>query len=440
MPVDWKVPGDSRHIMSQITDEPPSNHDYNIMSRLKHRVYRYRVVLVALGLFIIGLFFITLAAFIPASEADPVWSQVSNHILRDLGIAAIISALLGSAYEYWIRGDFTEDAKQGLRSVVTEERQHLKNEFSADAQSSLRSVLEERDNRLQQLDKFDAADLKGIHEGLNSDLLKEKFSNVIEKAQSNRGDDSTPPPTVRILDTWTDLGGWGIWNHIEEAASNGCRVEMLLLDPRSDHVKYRAEAMDNSADFVKGQILEELQTLRRLSFRLQESDNRNLEVKVYDAAPTNHIYDFDGTMLIGLYWRKSPSYSGPQIEIVAEHERSSETELVRRIHEQFDDLWTHSKTHASEVVKKLGGDSNKRTDGGLSEPGYLRVHGRNNGLHDVPRRKDGRTDERNAHLDYSRLYGGRDEVMPFPTSAIQDAETYGVSVDRVNQHFADGSQ
>ena len=348
--------------MRAITEEPPSNHDDKIMSRLKHRVYRYRVILVALGLFIIGLFFITLAAFIPASEADPVWSQVSNHILRDLGIAAIISALLGSAYEYWLRGDFTENAKEGLKSVVIEERQHLKDEFSADAQSSLRRVLEERDNRQQQLDKFDAAGLKGIHEALNSDLLKEKFSNVIEKAQSNRGDASTPPPRVRILDTWTDLGGWGIMNHIKEAASNGCRVEMLLLDPRSDHVKYRAEAMDNSADFVKGQIVEELQTLCRLSFRLQESDNRNLEVKVYDAAPTNHIYDFDGTMLIGIYWRKSPSYSGPQIEIDSQNERSSETDLVRRINEQFEDLWKHSKTHASDVVKKLSADNKPSGD------------------------------------------------------------------------------
>jgi hypothetical protein len=348
--------------MRALTEEPPSNHDDKIMSRLKHRVYRYRVILVALGLFIIGLFFITLAAFIPATELDPVWSQVSNHILRDLGIAAIISALLGSAYEYWLRGDFAEDAKEGIRSVVTEERQYLKDEFSEDAQSSLRRVLEERDNRQQQLDQFEAAGLKGIHDRLDSELLEEKFSNVIEKAQSARGDSSTPPPKVRILDTWTDLGGWGIMDHIKEAASNGCRVEMLLLDPRSDHVKYRAEAMDKSADFVEGQIVDELETLCRLSFRLQGSDNRNLEVKVYDATPTNHIYDFDGTMLIGIYWRKSPSYSGPQIEIDSQNERSSETDLVRRINEQFEDLWKHSKTHTSDVVKKQSADNKPSGD------------------------------------------------------------------------------
>ena len=67
---------------------------------------------------------------------------------------------------------------------------------------------------------------------------------------------------------------------------------MLLLDPHSDQVKYRAEAMEKPADWVKVEILEELQTLCRISSRLEERDNHNLEVKVYDAAPTNHIYDF----------------------------------------------------------------------------------------------------------------------------------------------------
>src|SRR5215213_9067363 len=134
---------------------------------------------------------------------------------------------------------------------------------------------------------------------------------------------------------------------------------MLLLDPGSDHVKYRAEAMDKPADWVKGQIVEELETLCRLSFRLQERDNRNLEVKVYDAAPTNHIYDFDGTMLIGIYWRKNPSFSAPQIEVVRQNGRASGTDLVQRINEQFEDLWTHSNTHATDVVKKLSGDGNE---------------------------------------------------------------------------------
>jgi hypothetical protein len=351
--------------MSETIQEPRSNHTGDtLMARLRHRIYRYRVILLAVGLLIIGLFFITLASFIPASEHDPWWSQVSHHVLRDLGIAAVISALLGSAYEYWLRGDFVEDAKDGLRSVVTEERQNLKDEFVEDAQTSLRHVMEERDKRLKQLEQFHGAGLEGIHEALDSDLLRNEFSKVIEKSQSNRGDATTPRPTIRILDTWTDLGGWGIMDHIEKAASQGTRVEMLLLDPRSDQVRYRAEAMDKPADLVKGEILEELQTLCRLSSRLQEGDNHNLEVKVYDAAPTNHIYDFDGTMLVGIYWRKIPSYSGPQIEIVAHSERSSATDLVRRINEQFDDLWNRSQTHAADVVKILSGDSNKHMSSG----------------------------------------------------------------------------
>jgi hypothetical protein len=156
-------------------------------------------------------------------------------------------------------------------------------------------------------------------------------------------------------------------DRIEEAASKGSMVQMLLLDPHSDQVKYRAEAMEKPADWVKVEILEELQTLCRISSRLEERDNHNLEVKVYDAAPTNHIYDFDGTMLVGIYWRKIPSYSGPQIEIVAHgSERSSGIDLVGRINEQFEDLWEHSETHAADVVKKLSGDSNKHMSSGPS--------------------------------------------------------------------------
>jgi hypothetical protein len=354
--------------MSEMTEEPRSNHNEdNRMARLRHRIYRYRVVFLAVGLFIIGLFFITLASFIPASEHDPWWSEASNHILRDLSIAALISALLGSAYEYWLRGDFVEDAKDGLRSVVTEERRYLKDEFAEDAQISLRHVIEERDNRLKQLEQFRGAGLEGIHGALDSELLRKEFSEVIEKAQSNREDATTPPPRIRILDTWTDLGGWGIMDRIEEAASKGSMVQMLLLDPHSDQVKYRAEAMEKPADWVKVEILEKLQTLCRISSRLEERDNHNLEVKVYDAAPTNHIYDFDGTMLVGIYWRKIPSYSGPQIEIVAHgSERSSGIDLVGRINEQFEDLWEHSETHAADVVKKLSGDSNKHMSSGPS--------------------------------------------------------------------------
>jgi len=140
---------------------------------------------------------------------------------------------------------------------------------------------------------------------------------------------------------------------IKEAASVGCRVEILLLDPRSPQVAYRARAMHEGTRSIKGQIEDELQKLCRISFELQESGNPNLEVKVYDAATTNHIYDFDGTMIVGIYWRRLASFMGPQFELVAQNERSDGPHLVQLINEQFDDLWERSKTHATELLKTL---------------------------------------------------------------------------------------
>jgi heme-degrading monooxygenase HmoA len=314
--------------MSEMNEEQRSSQDDRRMAHVQHRLYEITATSVALGLFIGGFVFITLGALIPttAEEHGTRLTEIAHHILRDLGIAAIISALLGSAYEYVLRGEFIKDAQTGLRDVLKEDR--------------------------EKLDRFRAAGLETIHDELTIDLLEQNFLNVMRKAQRDlRG--STPPPRIRILETWTGFALEGIMGLVKEAASVGCRVEILLLDPRSPQVAYRARAMHEGTRSIKGQIEDELQKLCRISSELQESGNPNLEVKVYDAAPTNHIYDFDGTMIIGIYWRRLASFMGPQFELVAQNERSSGPHLVQLINEQFDDLWERSKTHATELLKIL---------------------------------------------------------------------------------------
>jgi len=314
--------------MSDMTEEPRSAHNDNtLMAHLRHRIYQYRVVWLAVGLFIIGLFFITLATFIPGSEHDPWWSEVSHHILRDLGIAAVISALLGSAYEYALRDDFAEEAKSKLREALKEDQEDH-----------------------QALEKLRTAGLGTIHEQLSRDLLEQNFARVIRQAQT----DPTSHPRIRILETWTARGIAGIMELIKEAVSKGCKVEILLLDPLSHQVAYRAKAMRKDTDWVRDQIKDELQSLRRITSELEDSGDPNLDVKVYNATPTNHVYDFDGTMLIGVYWRKIPSFKGPQLEIRTQDKRSSDgSQLAQFISDQFEDLWKQTNTDAAEALKKL---------------------------------------------------------------------------------------
>jgi len=111
--------------------------------------------------------------------------------------------------------------------------------------------------------------------------------------------------------------------------------------------------MQEPTGLIKGQIEGEFRDLCRMTSELQQSGHPNLEAKVYDAIPTNHIYDFDGTMLVGIYWRKPPPTVGPQFEIVAQNERSNGPELAKAINDQFQYLWQQSKTHAPEVLKEL---------------------------------------------------------------------------------------
>jgi heme-degrading monooxygenase HmoA len=335
--------------MSEMTDEQRSSQNDTRRVGLQHTLYKYKTILVALVLFIVGIASIAWGTTIHVEKS--LWHEIGHHVLRDVGIAAIISALLGCAYEYLLRREFVADAQVALGRAVNEERHTLKDEFVDDAQTSLRRVLEEQEDRSDKLVQVRAAGLQAIHDELDRRLLEQNFSTVIQKAQSNQ--ENSASPRIRILETWTGRSIAGIMNQIKDAASVGCRVEILFLDPRSPQVAYRAKAMHRTTGEIKNLIKDELQELCHISSELQKIGNSSLEVKVYDEVPTNHIYDFDGTLLIGIYWRKIASFRGPQLEIVAQDEPSNASKLVQRINEQFDDLWEQSTTTAAEALKKL---------------------------------------------------------------------------------------
>lgn len=84
-----------------------------------------------------------------------------------------------------------------------------------------------------QLNKLNAAGLVDIFasraSGSGADLLGERFQ--------------TKPRKVQILETWTGYGSQiGMW--ITQAVKDGAVVEILLLDPASEQVKYRAHALN----------------------------------------------------------------------------------------------------------------------------------------------------------------------------------------------------
>jgi heme-degrading monooxygenase HmoA len=335
--------------MTDKTNEQHSRQNDTGRGRLQHTLYQYKTILVALVFFIIGIAFIAWGTTFDVDKGP--MNEIRHHLLRDLGIAATISALLGCAYEYLLRREFVSDAQEALGRAVNTERENLSARYVQDAQTSLRHVLEEQEDRSNKLDRLRAAGVQGVHDELDRRLLEQHFSTVIQRAQSNQG--SSTSPRIRILETFTGRSLAGIMRQIKDAASAGCRVKILFLDPRSPQVAYRAKAMHRTTGEIKDNIKAELQELCQISSELEKDGKSSLEVKVYDEVPTNHVYDFDGIVLIGIYWRKIASFQGPQLEIDARDERSNASKLVQRINEQFDDLWERSTITPAEALKKL---------------------------------------------------------------------------------------
>jgi len=166
--------------MSETYEEQRSSQNDSTMAGLRHRLYGVKTTNVALVLFIVGIAFIALGAIV--HEEKGLVYEIVHHVLRDLGLAGIISALLGSAYEYLLRRDFVNDAQTGLREVLKEDR--------------------------EKLDRFRAAGLETIHDELTIDLLEQNFLNVMRKAQRDstspqRSESSRPGRGLLSRESWT---------------------------------------------------------------------------------------------------------------------------------------------------------------------------------------------------------------------------------------------
>src|SRR5919107_2780941 len=102
--------------MTESTDEQHPSQNDSQGAEQTHKIFGLEVIVVALLLFIAGLGFIAVGALVPAENS--LLAEIVHHLLRDVGIAAIISALLGSAYEYQLRSDFLDDAEHALGLAV----------------------------------------------------------------------------------------------------------------------------------------------------------------------------------------------------------------------------------------------------------------------------------------------------------------------------------
>jgi len=120
---------------------------------LRRGLYRGKVTIVALVLLLLGIILLLWVA----SRGEHIWLD----LLRDFGIAALISAILGTAYEYLLRHDYEGSMRDNLRALL-------------ETEEILRESYEAR------LETFKKAGVIRMYPKLTGDLLEAKFSDAMQ--------------------------------------------------------------------------------------------------------------------------------------------------------------------------------------------------------------------------------------------------------------------
>jgi hypothetical protein len=117
-------------------------------------------------------------------------------------------------------------------------------------------------------------------------------------------------------------------------ARGSCVFRFLILSPTSRHVALKAVEEGDSPEGWKNEI--EANIIRLRSFR--EEHHVNIEVRVYDQAPTFRGLFINSDMLyLGWY---PPGAQGRHSPFL--HLRNSEASLYHPIRSEFEDLWARS--------------------------------------------------------------------------------------------------
>ena len=271
---------------------------HEVKRSLLETVYRGKATNIALGLFILSVAFLYWSHRLP--EAD-IW----HHVLRDFGLAMLISALLGTAYEYALRQEYEGSMRDNLR-VLLENEEILRKSYA------------------RRLESYEKEGLIGIYPKLTGDLLEQKF----EEAKQGKLE-------IKVLQTWTGLEEANIMKLLRQAVEAGCNIKVLLLSPESIQVPYRAHAQGMSTESFRSRILSDLEQLNTINDVAQGAGK--ITVKVYDATPVFHVFDFGTTKLMAPYWRLEKSVWGTQFEV------AEVSNLGGLINTHFNDLWNDER-------------------------------------------------------------------------------------------------
>ena len=278
-----------------MTVQPP------VLSQLKSLLLRYRFILMALVMAMLGFLLI---AFVKNGE---IW--------RDFGIALLTAGTLGIGVEFYTRKEFeTLIAERILEAIEG---------------SSVPSKLDDLNHLLSLGNEMTSLGLRKIYKS-NAPAID--FYGLLEAA-----DEATE---IRLLGVcMMSFTNGPMQSLLHMKLAQGCTIKFLTMDSDSEFVKLRAVEEERGLEDIRTEI-QATNSLHRnfINLRIPRELRPNIKLRHYDLPATYLIVSTNKTMIVGFYLRKGRGEQFPHLEFEAKGGG-----IYASFLEHFDSLWEAAK-------------------------------------------------------------------------------------------------
>lgn len=159
-----------------------------------------------------------------------------------------------------------------------------------------------------------------IHDGLN-------YTNLYNQIRGAK--------SVRVLQTYMRDSGL-FEDNAREAIKNGCKFEVLLLEPYSEVIRLRAKGLCKiDREDVDGLVVTNYKMLSRLAKKYP----RHFKFQTINELPSFTMLQLDSRIFVGFQWYQKLAQNGAYLEL----NEDSENPMVEDINEHFTELWKASE-------------------------------------------------------------------------------------------------
>jgi hypothetical protein len=162
---------------------------------------------------------------------------------------------------------------------------------------------------------------------------------------------SVPGKNIYILETFTKLATeeklfYEFSQAIKKALKDGSKVQLLFIHPDSDAARQRAEELSKVNPPINVPESIEKTLARFYQLGIESNNHSNLQIKIYDAAPTIAMHRWGEEAYVSFYPVNKRSDEAPNLKL------STVTTFGRYCVKKFEELWNKdSAIHLNSYMK-----------------------------------------------------------------------------------------